>query len=63
MKFPSYHRLLRLGRSIEPHIPKRMDLADMARLMGGTRQAMYNESLVVLGKVVWMIRKAFPDKD
>ncbi len=63
MKFPPYNHLLRLGRAIDPHIPKRMDLVDIARLLGGTRQAMYNETLIVLGKVAWMIRQAFPDKE
>jgi len=63
MNLPPYNHLLRIGRSIEPQMPKRMDLADIGRLTGQTRQAVYNESLIVLGKVVWLLRKAIAENE
>ncbi len=60
MKLPSYTVLLRLGRSVDRTVTKHHSLAEIARRLGGTRQAVYNESLIALGKVVWLLRRQAP---
>ncbi len=58
---PNQQKLYRLGREIYPLVPKRMSLDEIGAVFGKTRQSVHNESLIVLGKLVWLLRKAVRD--
>ena len=57
MRRPNWQVYHTLGESIAPQLPEVTSCADIARKIGGTRQTVYHEVMVALGKLVAGMRQ------
>lgn len=56
-KPPTWSQCYRLGVALAPQMEHKMTLQEVADELGITRQNAYTESVVALGKLVFLIRR------